>query len=105
MPGPVKAIQLDGGSEFRAEFEAACEQKGLRLFVLPPRSPKLNGCLERAQRTHKEELYQLVDPPDSLSQLRTQLLQQEQRYNTYQPDQALGHLTPQEWLLAFTERR
>ncbi len=105
MPGPVKAIQLDGGSEFRAEFEAACEQKGLRLFVLPPRSPKLNGCLERAQRTHKEELYQLVDPPDSPSQLRTQLLQQEQRYNTYRPDQALGHLTPQEWLLAFTERR
>ncbi len=105
MPGPVKAIQVDGGSEFRAEFEAACEQKGLRLFVLPPRSPKLNGCLERAQRTHKEELYQLVDPPDSLSQLRTQLLQQEQRYNTYRPHQALGHLTPQEWLLAFTERR
>ena len=105
MPGPVKAIQVDGGSEFRAEFEAAYEQKGLRLFVLPPRSPKLNGCVERAQRTHKEELYQLVDPPDSLSQLRTQLLQQEQRYNTYRPDQALGHLTPQEWLLPFTERR
>jgi hypothetical protein len=35
MPFPVKAIQVDGGAEFMAEFESACEKKGLRLFVLP----------------------------------------------------------------------
>jgi len=104
MPFPVRAIQVDGGSEFRAEFEAACEQKGLRLFVLPPRSPKLNGRVERSNRTHKEEFYQLVDPSDSLAALRARLLKQEQRYDTYRPHQALGYLTPQEWLLAFAER-
>jgi hypothetical protein len=53
MPFEVRAIQVDGGSEFKAEFEAACQAQGLRLFVLPPRSPKLNGRVERAQRTHK----------------------------------------------------
>lgn len=105
MPFAVRAIQVDGGSEFKAEFEAACEAKGLRLFVLPPRSPKLNGRVERSNRTHKEEFYQLVDPPDSLAQLRAQLLKQEQRYNTYRPHQALGYLTPQAWLLAFAQRR
>jgi transposase-like protein len=26
-----------------------------RLFVLPPRSPKLHGVVERAQRTHTEQ--------------------------------------------------
>ena len=104
MPFPVRAIQVDGGSEFRAEFEAACAAKGIRLFVLPPRSPKLNGRVERANRTHKEEFYQLVDPPDSLPEFRVQLLKQEQRYNTYRPHQALGYLTPQAWLLAFAER-
>lgn len=104
MPFAVRAIQVDGGSEFRAEFEAACEQKGLRLFVLPPRSPKLNGRVERSNRTHKEEFYQLVDPPDSLAELRARLLKQEQRYDTYRPHQALGYLTPQQWLLAFAER-
>lgn len=62
MPFPVKAIQVDGGSEFKAEFEAACQKLGIRLFVLPPRSPKLNGHVERAQRTHKEEFYQMLDP-------------------------------------------
>jgi transposase InsO family protein len=104
-PFAVRAIQVDGGSEFKAEFEAACRDKGLLLFVLPPRSPKLNGRVERAQRTHKEEFYQLVDPPESLAQLRAQLLKQEQRYNTYRPHQALGYKTPQEWLLACAEGR
>jgi transposase len=104
-PFEVRAIQVDGGSEFKAEFEAACQDQGLLLFVLPPRSPKLNGRVERAQRTHKEEFYQLIDPPDSLTSLRAQLLMQEQRYNTYRPHQALGYMTPQEWLLACSERR
>jgi len=52
MPFPIRALQVDGGSEFAADFEQACQQCGLRLFVLPPRSPKLNGAVERAQRTH-----------------------------------------------------
>jgi len=104
MPFKVRGIQIDGGSEFRGEFEAACQAKGIRLFVLPPRSPKLNGRVERSNRTHKEEFYQLLDPPDSIAEMRAQLLKQEQRYNTYRPHQALGYLTPLEWLLAFTER-
>lgn len=53
-PFPIKAIQVDGGSEFHADFETACQARGLRLFVLPPHSPKLNGCVERANRTHRE---------------------------------------------------
>lgn len=105
VPFPVKAIQVDGGSEFKAEFEAACQDKGLSLFVLPPRSPKLNGRVERAQRTHKEEFYQVIPPPDDgLAELRPKLLLQEQRYNTVRPHQALGYLTPSAWLLAFAER-
>ena len=104
MPGPVRAIQVDGGSEFKAEFEEACKEKGLRLLILPPRSPKLNGCVERAQRTHKEEFYQMLDPPDSLAELRRLLLAQELCYNTVRPHQALGQLTPRQWLLASQER-
>ena len=58
LPGPVRALQVDRGSEFYAEFEDACAQKGIKLFVLPPRSPKLNGQVERANRTHTQEFYQ-----------------------------------------------
>ncbi len=43
LPFPVDSIQVDGGSEFRPEFEALCQQQNIPLFVLPPRSPEKNG--------------------------------------------------------------
>ncbi|MBA7642575.1 hypothetical protein ES703_50271 [subsurface metagenome] len=52
MPFPVKAIQVDGGAEFEAIFEAECQRRDIKLFVLPPHSPKLNGGVERDQQTH-----------------------------------------------------
>ena len=97
-PYEVRAIQVDGGSEFKADFERLCEARGVRLFVLPPRSPKLNGCVERAQRTHKEEFYELVDLPATIGELRLLLLDQERTYNTVRPHQSLGQLTPWAWL-------
>jgi len=51
MPFPVRAIQVDDGAEFEAIFEAECQRRDIKLFVLPPRSPKLNGGVERAHRT------------------------------------------------------
>jgi putative transposase len=54
-PFAIRAIQVDGGSEYKAAFEVACRERGIALFVLPPSSPKLNGCVERGNRTHREE--------------------------------------------------
>jgi putative transposase len=109
MPFEVKAIQVDGGSEFKAEFEEDCRQRGILLFELPPRSPKLNGHVERAHRTHQEEFYRMLDPPDSLDELRVRLRAQETIYNTIRPHQALGQRTPcefyQEWLATRTTER
>lgn len=98
MPFEVKAIQVDGGSEFMAQFEEACQHRGIKLFVLPPRSPKLNGCVERAHRTHTEEFYEVVDSDFTIADLRPKLLQWERVYNTLRPHQALGYLTPQQFL-------
>lgn len=98
MPFQVKAIQVDGGSEFQAIFEEMCQQKGIKLFVLPPRSPKLNGGVERAHRTHTEEFYEVTDSSFSLAELRQQLLDWERIYNTVRPHQALNYLTPQQFL-------
>jgi putative transposase len=61
MPFPLKAIQVDGGSEFLEDFELACFQRHIRLFILPPHSPKLNGQVERDHRTHIEEFYQVYE--------------------------------------------
>jgi len=99
MPFPLRALQVDGGSEFAAAFEEACRQRGLRLFVLPPRSPKLNGAVERAQRTHTEEFYEVSACSLELQALNRELRAWEHIYNTVRPHQALGYLTPQEFLL------
>jgi hypothetical protein len=60
MPFHVRAISVDNGSEFMVGFESACERLGVRLFVLPPRSPKLHGTVERANRTHTEEFHEVT---------------------------------------------
>nr|QOV09078.1 IS481 family transposase ISVch1 [uncultured Dehalococcoidia bacterium] len=96
MPNPIKAIQVDGGSEFKSIFEAACQNRGIKLFVLPPRSPKLNGAVERANRTHTEEFYEVTDSDFELTGLRVKLLEWENICNTYRPHQALDYLTPWE---------
>ena len=98
MPFPVRAIQVDGGSEFQDAFEAECQKRGIKLFVLPPRSPKLNGHVERAQRTHTEEFYEVTDSSFEISELNQALLKWEQVYDTIRPHQALGYLTPQQFL-------
>lgn len=97
MPFPVKAIQVDNGSEFMADFELACQANGIRLFVLPPRSPKLNGHVERAQRTHTEEHWELSTSDTDVESMRADLRQWEDVYNTVRPHQALGYLTPIEY--------
>jgi len=98
MPFPVKAIQVDGGSEFEATFEEECQRRGIKLFVLPPRSPKLNGAVERAHRTHTEEFYEVTESSFDIAELRAHLLEWEQIYNTVRPHQALAYLTPLEFL-------
>jgi transposase InsO family protein len=98
IPFPLRAVQVDGGSEFMAEFEAACAARGIALYVLPPRSPRLNGAVERANRTHAEEFYELTDAPSELEALQTGLADWELCYNTIRPHQALGYLTPAEYL-------
>ena len=98
MPFGIRALSVDNGSEFMAEFEASCAQRGIALLTLPPRSPKLNGSVERANRTHTEEFYEVTDAEATLAELRPALLAWETTYNTIRPHQALGYLTPAEYL-------
>lgn len=103
MPFPIRAIQVDGGSEFQAAFEETCRQRQVRLFVLPPRSPKLNGHVERAHRTHAEEFYEVADLSWTVAEVNREVLAWEQVYNTVRPHQALGYKTPQQFLEEFPD--
>jgi len=98
LPFPLKAVQVDGGSEFMAEFEQACQDKNIRLFVLPPRSPKLNGCVERAHRTHVEEFYQVYADDWEIPVMNKVLQEWERIYNQVRPHHSLDNLTPKEYI-------
>ena len=105
MPFPVRAIQVDGGSEFQAGFERECEKRAILLFLLPPRSPKLNGRVERAHRTHREEFYEVADLDWTVGGIRSQLLAWERIYNTVRPHQALAYKTPWQVICENRQRR
>lgn len=105
LPFPLRALQVDGGSEFAALFEQACRERGIKLFVLPPRSPKLNGQVERANRTHTEEFYEITPFSLPLTELNRELRDWERTYNTVRPHQALGYLTPLQFLAQSSSQR
>jgi len=83
----IKAIQVDGGSEFMEHFEKACADLKIGLFVLPPRKPQYNGCVERSNRIFLEEFY--YNPKacseHSIMGINNQLQLFVQHYNTIRP--------------------
>jgi putative transposase len=94
-PFKVQSIQVDGGSEFMADFEDACRELKIPLFVLPPRKPIYNGGVERGNRIFREEFY--ANPnilADSISAFRNDLKNSLHKYNSYRPHYALKGLTP-----------
>jgi transposase InsO family protein len=81
-----------------AAFAEACAQEGIRLFELPPRSPKLNGSVERANRSFKDEFYDCSTALPTVGDFAADLRRYEHVYNHVRPHQALDYLTPAEFL-------
>jgi len=95
LPFPIRSIQVDGGSEFRDEFEQACADFEIPLIVLPPNKPQYNGGVERSNRTFREEFYAKVNLlADSISTMRLALQKAVHKHNTYRPHASLKGLTP-----------
>ena len=97
FPFEIKAIQIDGGSEFRKHFEEECERREILLFQIPIRAPKMNGHVERANRRHREEFYEVEEVDLSPEEHNRQLERWEYVYNYIRPHQSLDYLTPHEY--------
>jgi len=98
MPFPVQAIQVDGGAEFKAEFEQACQANAIPLYELPPKRPQMNGAVERCNGAWRYEFYASYDLPASLDALNHILDAFQHLYNHYRPHGALAGLTPAAYL-------
>jgi len=98
-PFLIQSVQVDGGSEFMAEFEDACAQLKIPLIVLPPKKPEYNGGVERGNRTFREEFYNRKDLlEDSVRGMQAALTKALVKYNTYRPHRNLKGLTPMQYI-------
>lgn len=98
-PFKIHSIQVDGGSEFMAEFEEACADLGIPLIVLPPKKPTYNGGVERGNRIFREEFYNQHNLlADSIGSMRFELSKAVSKYNSYRPHRALKGHTPLQYI-------
>ena len=100
LPFPLLSVQADGGSEFMAGFEDACEELRVPLHVLPPRRPQWNGCVERANRSARIEFWSLYDGPLTVAGVAPALARFEFFFNYERPHTSLAYRTPNEYLAA-----
>jgi transposase InsO family protein len=98
-PFPILSIQVDGGSEFMAEFEKECERLKIPLIVLPPRRPDYNGGVERGNRIFREEFYNKNNLlANNITEMRIELEKALWKYNNYRPHAHLNGTTPMEYI-------
>lgn len=96
-PDRIRSVQVDNGSEFRGDFERACATLGLELVTIPPHRPQRNGCVERLQRTFRDEHYAYEPPSLDLAGANAHLDAYLQYYNHERPHHALRLKTPMEY--------
>ena len=94
MPFDIRSIQVDGGSEFMAEFEESCRLLKIPLYVLPPKRPQYNGGVERSNGIIKDEFYALFAVPSNLSEHNTLLQDFVCHYNSIRPHGSLDGQPP-----------
>jgi len=108
FPFRIYTIRTDRGHEFQARFHWYVEDKGIRHVYIKPKSPQLNGKVERSHRTDQEEFNQLLTYTDdvdlntnwflSLEDARQKNSIWQEEYNNFRPHSSLGDLTPNEFI-------
>jgi len=97
FPFRIQCIRTDRGHEFQAKFHWHVEDRGIRHAYIKPRTPQLNGKVERSHRSDQEEFYQLLDYTDDVD-LKHKLAEWEKFYNFSRPHGAFNGKTPYEAL-------
>ena len=100
-PVPIVEVQTDNGLEFLGDFDAHLEKQTITHAFTYPRCPRINGVVERFNRTMSEELLEpnlhlLHDPLLFCAKLVDWLIY----YNCYRVHQSLGLQTPMGYLMS-----
>lgn len=92
---PIQRIQTDWGTEFfNYNFQYELHEHFIKFRPIRPKSPHLNGKVERTQQTDKIEFWQHIDISQSLQNLRKLAKNWQDFYNKKRPHSSLGGKTP-----------
>ena len=97
FPFRIHTVRTDRGHEFQAQFHWHLADRGIRHVYIKPRTPRLNGKVERSHRTDKQEFYQLLTYTEDVD-LNAKLNEWENFYNYHRPHGAFHGKTPYEAL-------
>lgn len=101
LPFRIQVIQTDNGAEFQSKFHWHLQDKGIEHVHIRPRTPHLNGKVERSHRIDGQEFYQLLDKKgvsDDIQIFNQKLRDWENYYNHHRPHGGLSGQTPYERL-------
>jgi len=100
---PITTVQTDNGREFLGSLHAYCLFQGITHEFIYPRSPKINGMVERFNRTVQEECIQRSDEIFyDARRFKEKLTAYLAWYNTKRPHMSLRLQTPIQVLQQFT---
>ena len=105
---PILSAILDAGAFLTGKhprFHWHLERVDVRHVYIRPRTPHLNGKVERSHRVDDQEFYQLLDTDgitDDIHLFNEKLREWEDYYNYHRPHGALDGQTPYERLIAKT---
>ena len=100
-PLPMRDVQTDNGSEFQGELDDYLRTQHIPHLFSYPRCPRINGCIERYQRTLNEEFIQVHE--DSIrtpSEFYRHLSDYLVFYNSERMHEGLGKQTPFAYLIS-----
>jgi transposase InsO family protein len=97
FPFRIHTVRTDRGHEFQAQFHWHLADQGIRHVYIKPRTPQLNGKVERSHRTDKQEFYQLLTYKGDVD-LQKKLAEWENFYNFQRPHGAFQGKAPYEAL-------
>lgn len=98
-PNKIHTVQTDNGSEFLAEFHDYLDEQGLKHLFIYPHSPRINGVVERFNKTVQEECILRADEISvDLDAFQGRLTKYLSWYNTMRPHAALHYLAPLQFI-------
>ena len=95
-PYKIKRVQTDNGSEFERYFADELSSKKIEMYKTYPRSPKMNGKVERLNRTMQEEFYERRSEWlfEDIKNFNKKLMEWLLGYNIKRPHWSLKFLSP-----------